>query len=336
MPTNKPFARDLSVIVPGRNEVWMARTIEDVLAHSHADTEVIAILDGDWPPEYGIKDHPSVKVVKTTTPIGQRAATNLGAQMSRARYVMKLDAHCSVDDGFDVKLIELMQPDYTMIPAMYRLHVFDWACNNCGWTKYQGSKPDKCEECGEDDLYMKMIWEPKHKVGTTVSWRFDSEIHFQYWNDHRKRPEVQEEMKTGLIETMSCIGCCFLMDRKRFIRLGGFDERHGSWGQYGAELACKSWLSGGKMVTNVTTHISHLFRTGNFSERGESTFPYPLSGAEQERARNYSRDFWRNNRWRRQVRPLSWLVEKFWPIPGWDEEDLANQKRREGSFKAAV
>lgn len=330
------FAKDLSVIIAGRNEEFHAQTVEDVLAHSHADTEVICILDGGWPPNRGIQDHPRAKVVKTTTPIGQRAATNLGAQMSRAKYIAKLDAHCSVDDGFDVKLINRMQPDYTLLPQMFRLHAFDWACNNCGWSEYQGSQPDKCGECGENDLYKLLRWEPKWKVGPTVSWRFDSEIHFQYWNDHRKRSEVQEQLKDGLIETMSCIGCFFMMERERFLDLGGMDEQHGSWGQYGAELACKAWLSGGKMMTTTDTWIAHLFRTGNFSKRGESTFPYPLSGIEQEQARQYSRKLWRNNRWNKQVHPLSWLVERFWPIPGWDEADLAAQKKRERRFKAAA
>ena len=66
--------------------------------------------------------------------------------------------------------------------------------------------------------------------------------------------------------------------------------------------------------------------------RGESTFPYPLSASDQEKARLYSRDFWRNGRFDKQVRPLSWLVEKFWPVPGWDSEDLAEQKEREHGF----
>lgn len=329
------FAKDLTVVVPGRNEEWHAQTIEDVISKSHADTEVICILDGDWPPNRGIQDHPRVKVVKTTTAIGQRAATNLGAQMSRAKYVMKLDAHCKVDDGFDVKLIARMQPDWTMIPQMYRLHAFDWTCNNCGHGMYQGSKPDKCSECGENDIYKKLIWEPRWSVGPTVSWRFDSDIHFQYWNDHARRQSAKQELKAGLIETMSCIGCCFLMERRRFISLGGMDEGHGSWGQYGAELACKAWLSGGKMVTTTDTWVAHLFRTGNFSANGESTFPYPLTGIEQDRARDYSRDFWRNNRWKKQVYPLSWLVEKFWPIPGWDEDELRKQKKRERRFRPA-
>lgn len=328
------FAKDLTVIVAGRNEEFHAHTIADVFAHAQADTEVIAICDGGMPPQTGIAYHPNLKVVETRTPIGQRAATNLGVAMSRAKYVMKLDAHCRVDDGFDVKMMNRMEPDFTATPKLSKLHVYDWACNECGWTEYQGSKPEKCGECGGDSLYKLLRWEPKAK-GQSISWRLDSELHFQYWYDHQKRPEVQEQLKDGVVETMTCIGCVFMMERERFWELGGMDEGHGGpagWGQYGQELACRAWLSGGKLVTITDTWCSHLFRTGQFSKNGESTFPYPLSGGDQERARQYARDFWRNGRWDKQVRPLSWLVEKFWPVPGWTDEDLTEQKEREHGF----
>jgi len=314
------FAKDLSVIVPGRNEMFQAQTVEDVLSRIQADTEVICILDGGWPPMRGVEDHPRAKVVKTTTPIGQRAATNLGAQMSRAKYVMKLDAHCRLDDGFDVKMMEAMEPEYTMIPAMHRLHAFDWACNNCGWTQYQGSKPQKCEECGEDDLYMHLVWEPKWKVGPTVSWRFDTNLRMQYWPRHKKRKTVRRQIEQGLVETPICVGCCFMMERERFLELGGMDEKHGSWGQFGAELGFKAWLSGGKMVTNTKTWFAHLFRTGNFSVYGESTFPYPMGSAQQEAARDYSRDFWMNDKWPLAKRKLEWLIDYFKPMPDWHEK----------------
>lgn len=328
------FARDLTVIVAGRNEEFHAHTVADVFANAHADTEVIAICDGGLPPDTGITYHPKLKIVETRTPIGQRAATNLGVAMSRAKYVMKLDAHCRVDDGFDVKMMDKMQPEYTATPKLSKLHAYDWACNECGHCEYQGSIPGACEQCGEESWYKLLRWEPKAK-GQSISWRLDNTLHFQYWYDHQKRPEVQEQLKTGVVETMTCIGCVFMMERERFLDLGGMDEGHGGtagWGQYGAEIALKSWLSGGKMVTITDTWMSHLFRTGNFARRGESTFPYPLSGADQEGARKYSRDLWFNNKWEKQVRPLSWLVEKFWPIPGWDEEDLELLKERERGF----
>ena len=89
---------DLSVIIPARNEMFLAKTIENVLANARGKTEVIAILDGAWadPP---IPDDPRVRLVYHPESIGQRAATNEGARISTAKYIMKLDAHCAVDEG---------------------------------------------------------------------------------------------------------------------------------------------------------------------------------------------------------------------------------------------
>ena len=138
-----------------------------------------------------------------------------------------------------------------------------------------------------------------------MSWRFDSELHFQYW--HRKDAP---DFKKGLSEIMSFIGACWFIERDRYWEIDGLDEATGTWGQVGTEIACKTWLSGGKLVCNKNTWYGHLFRT-------QLGFPYHRSGNAQERARVYSRDFWRNNRWPKQKYQLKWLVDKFNP-PGWE------------------
>ena len=313
----------LSVIIPGRNEQFMCHTVRDVLLHSSEDTEVIAVCDGGWP-EPPLEDHPRLQVLHFSKAIGQRAATNAGARLSRAKYIMKMDAHCSVEEGFDVKLIDDMQPDWTMVPSMHRFHVFDWGCSGCGERTYQGTKPEKCEECGGVEFYMHMVWEPRWEYEPTISWRFDRNMQFQYWRKYARRPAVQEEAKTGLLETMSCIGCCFMMDRERFFALGGMDEGHGSWGQFGTELACKAWLSGGKMVTSLKTWSAHLFRTGNFAKNGESSWPYPISQRDIDRARKYSRELWLRDKWPLAVKPLSWIIEHFSPVPDWSDKEEAD------------
>lgn len=305
--------RDLSVIIPARNEMFLAQTIDDVLKNTRADTEVIAICDGYWP-DPPIKDRDKVTLVHHTASIGQRASTNEGARISQAKYIMKLDAHCALDEGFDVKLIEDCQPDWTMVPSQYNLYAFDWVCKNCQDRTYQGVRPKLCEKCKTNEFIMDMIWKPKLNR-LTVSWRFDKTLHFQYWRQLGKRPES----KGDLIETMSFIGACMFLERDRFWELGGMDEKHGSWGQFGTEWACKSWLSGGKLITSKKTWYSHLFRTGNFSKGGVSSFPYPLSNKDIEQARLYSQDLWLNDKWEKAKYPLSWLIEKFKPIPDWHE-----------------
>lgn len=212
--------------------------------------------------------------------------------------------------------MEDCQPEWCMVPMMWNLHAFDWCCGKCGHRTYQGVEPAVCEKCGGTDHERVMVWEPRgNKV--TVSWRFDNNMQFQYWRKHGKRPEAQVE----LIETMSFIGACFLMERKRFFAIDCLDEQHGSWGQFGTEIACKSWLSGGKVITSKKTWFAHMFRTGNFRGAfgGNGSFPYHLSQEQVDHARAYSRDFWLNDKWPKAIHPLSWLVDRFKPVPDWHE-----------------
>lgn len=303
---------ELSVLIPARNEMFLRRTVEDVLANSRSETEVIAVLDGY---EHELPNDPRVKVLRTAAAVGQRAATNLAAHAASGRYVMKLDGHCAMAEGFDATLLEdfeALGDDVTLVPRMYNLHAFDWVCESCGLATYQGVQPERCVQCGSEPHRMAMIWRPRWNR-LTESWRFDRQLQFQYWPAHAKT------ISGDYVETMSFIGACMAISRERFWRLGGMDENHGSWGQFGTEWACKSWLSGGRLVTTRRTWFGHLFRTGNFSRNGASPWPYPISQQQIDRAREYSRDLWLNDRWPLAVRPLSWLVERFQPVPGWVE-----------------
>jgi glycosyltransferase involved in cell wall biosynthesis len=305
------LARDLSVLIPARCETWLARTIRDIREHSEADTEVIAVLDGDWP-EPPVIDDPKVILIHVTDPIGQRGAVNVAAALSRAEFVMKLDAHCAVDQGFDAKLIapyrngELTRTT-TTIPRMYALHVFDWVCKTCQARYYQADPVPVCT-CGASEFETQEVWQPR-TFRLTDFGRFDNTMHWQYWRKYYKRPEAQPD----LADVLSSVGASFFMRRDRFLELDGLDEKHGFWGQFGTEISCKSWLSGGRQVVNKRTWFAHFFRVGKLR------FPYPISGEAQERAREYSRDLWLNDKWPKAVRPLSWLIDHFAPVPGWND-----------------
>lgn len=294
---------ELSVLIPARSEEFLARTIQDILDHSEADTEVIAVCDGGWPP-VEVPDHPRVTLIYHPKAIGQRAATNEAARLSRAKFVMKCDAHCSFDQGFDRKLMADYEPGWTVIPRLYNLHAFDRVCE-CGHRVYQGPQID-CEKCGKP-MKREIIWKPRWRR-TSDFQRFDHELHFQYWGAYKKRAEVQGD----LAESMSFLGACFFMSRDRFIEIEGLDEKHGSWGQFGTEIACKTWLSGGRLMVNKKTFYSHLFRT-----QDGFSFPYPNPGT--HRSRQHSQWLWYGNNWPKQIYPLSWLIEKFWPIPDWSD-----------------
>ena len=73
--------KSLDILIPARHEEFLKNTIEDILRNMRGDTEVIAVLDGEWakPP---IDDHPSVTLIYHPESIGQRAATNEAAHLS--------------------------------------------------------------------------------------------------------------------------------------------------------------------------------------------------------------------------------------------------------------
>lgn len=292
---------DLSVVIPARNEQFLTRTIQDILEHAEGDTEVIAVLDGQWA-EPRIPKDDRVTVIYYPESIGQRACCNKGVAVSDAKYIMKVDAHCTFDQGFDVKMMADMQDDWTLVPIMRNLHAFDWVCPN-GHRRYQG-RSGPCRECGEP-TEMEMVWRAKPSPSSTA-YRFDNTLHFQYWSEYRRR------QKGDLVETMSIQGSCFMVTRAKWLELNLCDEAHGSWGQQGVEVALKTWLSGGKVIVTKKTYYAHLFRT----QGGDFGFPYPNPGV--SKAREYSRDLWLNDKWPLAKHKLQWLIDKFAPVPDWD------------------
>lgn len=289
---------ELSILIPARNEEFLKKTIDDILSNIEADTEIIAVLDGQWA-NPSIPQHPRVNVIYLPESIGQRAATNMACRLSKAKYVMKCDAHCAFDKGFDRKLIEKMQDNWTMIPTMRNLHAFNWVCK-CGEIKYQ-DKGGICDKC-RNPMTKDIVWIAKRKPESN-SYAFDSEPHFQYFNEYPHR-------KGELTESMSIQGSCFMLTREKYWELDICDEGLGSWGSQGIEVACKTWLSGGRVIVNHNTWYAHMFRTKAVNGFG---FPYKIDGVQTDHAKSTMKNTFFENKWDKQIYPLSWLIEKFNP-----------------------
>jgi hypothetical protein len=324
---------NLSVLIPARSEEFLKLTVEDILRNKESETEIIVGLDEKWanPP---LEQHPDLSVIYVPESIGQRHITKTCAQFSRAKYIAKCDAHVGFDKGFDRKLLEgfkITGDNVTVAPIMRNLWVFSWKCTKCGKKTYQGTIPTACEEknykntgvaCDGKKFVKKIIWELKHNPQST-SFCFDSEPHFQYFEDYKHREPYVSDKKTGFTETMSLQGSFFCMTREKYLDLDIDDETLGSWGSQGLTVACKTWLSGGRVLINHNTHYAHLFRT----KGGSFGFPYPQSGRAVAETKKKVKDLFFENKWPKQIYPLSWLVEKFWPVPGWDEKSLAEIKK---------
>lgn len=326
---------DLSILIPARSEMFISNTVADILKNRRGKTEIIIGLDGEWA-EPGIPDHPDVKIVYVSESRGQRGMTNMLARLSRARYIAKCDAHTAYDEAFDVKLMDAMKghDNWTVVPIMKNLHAFDWQCDQCGNRTYQGPTPGTksstfsvCEQCGSDKFHRELVWNPKISPQSTA-YCFDPEPHFQYMNDMKKRPEGQGD----ITPTMSLQGSFFMLTREKYWELNICDEAFGSWGSQGIEVACKTWLSGGEVMCVQTTWYGHMFRT----QGGDFSFPYPQQQSKVIKAKQHAKNLFLkdhrgNYRWDKQVRPLSSLVEQFWPVYKWTDRDLAKLKEKENA-----
>lgn len=294
----------LSVLIPARCEEFLGRTIEDLLTNIEGDTEIIAVLDGYLPEPPLKQTDPRVTIIYHPESIGQRAATNDAAKLAKGKYVMKIDAHCAFDKGFDIKMLEAFKEvgdDVTMAPGMRNLHAFNWVCEN-GHTRYQGlSGP--CKECGKPTT-KDVCWIAKTNPWST-SYRFDKNMHFQYYGDYKKK-QIGD-----LVESMSLQGSCFMCTREKYFELDLCDEELGSWGQQGVEVACKTWLSGGRVIVNKKTWYAHMFRT----QGGDFGFPYE-NKTDMDKLRRTTKDLFFGDKWPKATRKFQWLIDKFNP-PDW-------------------
>lgn len=330
---------DLSILIPARSEEFLAKTIQDILENSEGNTEVIVVLDGE-PSNPAIQQDPRVTVVELPESIGQRAATNLACKLSNAKYVAKCDAHCAFDKGFDVKLMAAMKghDDWTIVPVMKNLHVFNWRCLNCGDETYQGPPPEGCKSCdvnNSDGFEKNVVWRAKPSPNSSAYRFTPDKLQFKYF-------DALKATQTGdIAETMSLQGSFFMLTREKYWELNICDESWGGWGQQGTEVACKTWLSGGTVMCVKNTWYAHMFRT-----QDGFSFPWnhgkgPSQGTQQQQARKASWELFINGHWDKQVRPLSWLVERFWePLQReqyqpdkednpWSEERLKELKQSE-------
>src|SRR3990167_4497085 len=236
----------LSILIPARNEEFLQKTIDDVFEHSETDTQVLVGLDG-WHTK--IKKRPNLRIFRKSSPIGQRAMQNYLARQSNAKFLMKLDAHCSLSQGFDKAMIEIMEanPNIVLVPALGNLHVYDWLCPKSHRT-YQG-KVDKCSQCDSTKLVKDLVWKIESKLYS--DFYFDKDLIFQFGDVDNF------EM---LHETKAIQGSGFLVSRKNYFDWNLCDESWGSWGQAGIEMILKVWNNGSRVMCTRKAFMGHMFR----------------------------------------------------------------------------
>lgn len=152
-------------------------------------------------------------------------------------------------------------------------------------------------------------WKAKGR-GKTKFMFFGLDLYCHYWRDYRKRPEAQVDYP----EVLTGQGSCWFTRREWNDHIGLLDEGVGSWGNVGIEVSLRTWLCGGRQIVNSKAWQAHWFR------RDDGGFTYPMDGRKVARAHKYTREnyYFKDDAFENQVRPFSWLIEKFAPVPGWE------------------
>ncbi|OGM19975.1 hypothetical protein A2714_02840 [Candidatus Woesebacteria bacterium RIFCSPHIGHO2_01_FULL_38_9] len=279
--------KDVSIIIPARNEIFLQKTVSDLLTKAEGNIEVIVILDGYWPTPQLIEDT-RLKIIHRGKPTGMRAAINAGVAIAKGKYLMKCDAHCMYAQGFDIVLKDDCEDNWVIVPRRYALD------------------PEKWE----------LIDNPKYPIDYMY---LSNDLHGVVWSEKNKDPLLKEKL---IDETMSNQGSVWFMARDYFFELELMDEAtYGIFWNEFQEIGLKCWLSGGKVMVNKKTWYAHWHKTSDFG-RG-----YSLGKNEQPKALK-AVDKWKTRGWHKQTLPLSWLIERFWPVPSWTPE-LVEEARKD-------
>jgi glycosyltransferase involved in cell wall biosynthesis len=287
----------VSIVIPARNEPFLGKTVEDVLRNARGDVEVIVVLDGYWPDPTLAAD-PRVHIIHRGKAAGMRPAINAATAIAKGDFLMKLDAHCMMAEGFDVALAAECADDWIVVPRRYPLDPEAWCIQ-------PSTKPPI------DYHYLSYPLASEAPL---------TGLHGSPW---RERGKGREDVL--LDDEMSSQGSCWFMSRKHWDRLGPMEiDKYGNFIQEFQELGLKTWLGGGAVKVNKRTWYAHLHK-GKTHGRG-----YFISKQEMDAGADFAMRYWTLDRWAERRRDLRWLIEKFAPVPTWPADlDAAFARARE-------
>jgi hypothetical protein len=285
----------LSVIIPSRSPQYLQKTIDDLFLKAEGPIEIVVVLDGIWPDPM-IKPDNRVVIVHQghirNSP-GMRGAINRGVAVSKGDYIMKIDEHCMVDQGFDKKLKEDCDDNWVVIPRRYRLDAENWSIIE------DGRRP--IDYMCIDYLYQRPYDETCGMHGAEDKQRY-------------------HDRSSYLIDdNMTSQGSCYFMSRKHWDTTIKHmeDEYYGPFTMEAQEISNKTWLSGGRHIVNKKTWYAHYHKGGRGKGYGFSTEQYRLHKKLKEIGRLYALEYWPYTKSYKY--DFGWLIDKFWPINGWPE-----------------
>lgn len=283
----------ISIILPSRNERFLSKTVADLLAKAAGDIEILPVLDG-CPPPTDLSVDPRVHPLQLPDRVGMRGAIDAGAAVATGEYLMKTDGHCMYAEGFDEVLKADIEDNWIVVPRRYSLEPEEWRI----YTEHGKAPVD----------YHYLSWPFARPDDRACG------LHGNVWAQRAK-----ERQHVLIDDEMSSQGSSWFMTVKHKNWLGHMEvENYGTFCQEFQELGMKTWLGGGAVKVNKKTWYAHLHKGKKYGTG------YKFNNAEwtkwtqdNEKGHLFTIRQWMFDRWERRSRDLRWLVDLFWPVPGW-------------------
>lgn len=272
----------LNIIIPSKNEVFLKKTIQDVLAKSVTDIHIYPVLDG-YEPDDGLVEDKKVTYIRLpkTWYSKKRQGINLVVNSYKSDYVMSLDAHCMLDYGWDEILTKNLNENEVVVPRRNRLDAKNWCI-----------QPQSDTRPPIDYEYI--MWPLKFDPIGFHGFKWDERT-LSRWN-------------IPIDETMEIQGSMWLMYKTWFQKCGFMKiDGYTGWGSEGEEIVFTTYKNDGKVIINKKTSYSHLHKGKEYGRM------YFLPKAETRASYLYAYDFWVHKNRNFFVK----FIEKFWPLPGW-------------------
>ena len=83
---------------------------------------------------------------------------------------------------------------------------------------------------------------------------------------HEKERRLSD---TEPLRTPTLVGCAMMVDKNYFRKIGAFDEDMNIWGGENIELAFRTWMCGGQVLSHPCSRVAHAFKEFHYSFDGD-------------------------------------------------------------------
>lgn len=281
----------VSVIIPARVEPYIRETLRDVMGNAEGNIEVILVLDGVIP-DYELPEDKRLRIYYNSKPQGLRPCLNAAIDVATGKYILKMDAHCTIGEGWDKILKADCDDNWVVIPRRYWFDAPTWSIKDMPHV---------------DAMYYPYPFQHVYRPRLTA----------RPWPEYAAKHA--DEM---LVEDMSYQGSAWFMHREHWHRIGGMNpsDGYGTFGEEPQEIGLKTQLGPweGKVMRNKNTWYAHWSKPMSHW-RTDPEIAGRVTDEEFHGANAWAFDYWWFNRWEERIHDFEWLIDKFWPLPGWPD-----------------